>query len=102
MKGNTRRGRKTGGAAMAQLVGALHVPVDFVLGHTEVMVQNAARPESGGLLVLAAADGHVDNVAWFLDRGVGMVRLLGMKETPARKHRQGDHIDAARPRDQIP
>ena len=36
-----------------------------------------------------------------LDAGVDVIGLLGVKETPARKHRQGDHVGAARSRDQV-
>ena len=57
---------KTGDAAVAQFLSALHVPVDFVLRHAEVVLKYAALPERSSLLVFADADAFADDVARFL------------------------------------
>src|SRR5438128_5691919 len=86
---------------MAQLVGTLHVPVDFVLRHAEVMVQHAARPERGGLLVLADADALAEEVAGLVDAGVDMKGQVGMEKPAARKNRNRNHVHSAGARDQV-
>jgi hypothetical protein len=51
---------------MAELLGSLHVPVDFELRHAEVMFQNAALPQRRRLLVFADADALADEIARLL------------------------------------
>src|SRR4029077_20800120 len=86
---------------MVQLVGSLHVPVDFVLRHAEVVVQYAASPERGGLLVLADADAFAEEVAGLLDAGVDMKGQFAMEKPPARKNRNRNHVHSAGTRDQV-
>src|SRR4029450_6226223 len=85
---------------MAQLVGSLHIPVDFVLRHAEVVVQYAARPERRGLLVLADADPFAEEVAGLLDARVEMKGLVGLEKTAARTNWNRNHIHPAGARDQ--
>src|SRR5512135_1446432 len=101
LKRNPRRRRETGGAAMAQFFGALHVPVDLVLGYAEIVLENAALPQSRGLLVFADADAFVDEILRLGDPRIGMIGELGVKEPPAWKHRQSDHVEAPFAGDQI-
>ena len=86
---------------MAQLVGSLHVPVDFVLRYAEVVVQYAAGPQGRGLLVLADADPLAHEIAGLLDPGIDVIGLLGVKKAPARKNRNSNHVHAARAGDQV-
>src|SRR5262249_3099681 len=99
IKGNVGRWRESGGTAVAQFLGALHVPVDFILRHAEIVFENAARPERGSLLIFTDADALADDIARFFDARVNVVGLLGMKKTPARKNRQRNHVGATRTRD---
>ena len=63
VKRNAGRRREAGGAAVAQFVGAFHVPMDFVLRYAEVVLQNAACPERRGLLIFADADALAVQIA---------------------------------------
>src|SRR5687768_4759713 len=101
LKGNALGRREAGSAAVAQLFSAFHVPVDLVLRNAEIVLEYAALPERGRLLILADADAFTDEIAWLFDAGVYVVRNLGMEKAPARKHRQGDHVEAAFARDQV-
>jgi hypothetical protein len=41
--------------------------VNFILGHAEIVFQDAALPERGGLLILADTDAFTDEVFGLLD-----------------------------------
>src|SRR5574341_1562161 len=84
---NSRRRRKSGGAAVAQLLASLHVPIDLVLRHAEIMLQNTSHPEGSGLLVFADADALARHVARLSNTRIDMVRELRMHESSGRKHR---------------
>src|SRR3990170_279300 len=48
---DSRRRLEAGGAAMAHLLASLHVPMNFVLRYPEVVLENAAYPKGGRLLI---------------------------------------------------
>src|SRR5512141_2987075 len=77
---------KSGRAAVAQLIGPFHVPVDFVLRYAEVMLQGAAHPERSGLLVFADTNSMAGHVARLLDSRIDMIGKLRMKKAARREH----------------
>ncbi len=55
VEGYPWRRLKTRGAAVTHLFAPLHVPVNFVLRHAEVVFQDAANPQRRGLLIFRYA-----------------------------------------------
>jgi len=86
---------------VTQFLGSLHVPVDFVLRHAEVMFENAALPERRGLLIFGDGQPLAGEITGLCHARSGVVRYLSVKQPPARKDRQGDHVKAAFAGDQI-
>jgi hypothetical protein len=67
LKRYSRRRLETGRTAVAHLLAPLHVPVNLVLRHAEVMFENAAQPQRRGLLILGHAQTFAHEVLRFLD-----------------------------------
>ncbi len=77
---------------MTHLLASLHIPVDLVLRHAEVMLENAAYPQRRRLLILRHAQPLAGQVFRFRDPRVDVVRKLGLKKSAAGKNRQRDHV----------
>src|SRR6266540_1061938 len=101
LKRDSRRRRETGGAAMTQFLAPLHIPVDLVLRHAEIMLQDTAHPKRRRLLVLSDPDALPDDISGLLDAGINVVGKLSMHEAARWKDRNRDHVHALRLRDQI-
>src|SRR5215475_4986145 len=58
---------KFGRAAMAKVLGPFHPPLNLILRHAKIVLENTARPECRCLLVIPHADSLADKVVGVLD-----------------------------------
>src|SRR5215813_1828155 len=58
---------KSGRAAMAKVLGSFHPPLNLILRHAKIVLENTARPECRCLLVIPHADFLTDKVLRFLN-----------------------------------
>jgi hypothetical protein len=100
LEGDTLRRLEAGCAAVAQLFSALHEPVHLVLRDAEVVLQDAARPERGRLLILGDAKPLPHQIPRLVDAGVLVVGQLRLEKAPTGKDRQREVVEALRTGDQ--
>ena len=86
---------EAGGATVAALLGALHPPIEVFRFHSELVLQNPARPQRGGLLILRYADALAFEIRGLVDAAVGAYPRAGVEKTPGGKNRQRDPISIA-------
>ena len=79
MEGNPRGRLEAGRSAVAQLLAPLHVPVDLILRHPKVVLQDSAYPQRGRLLIFDDANALAIEIARFLHARVEVDRELGVK-----------------------
>src|SRR4029077_20312074 len=87
VKGNSRRWFETGGAPVAHFLASLHVPVNLVLRHSEVVFENASNPERRSLLIFRHPQPFVPKVFGLPDAGVEVIGELGLEQAAAWKYR---------------
>jgi hypothetical protein len=87
---DTRRRLEAGGAAMAVLGSALHPEFHLRRSHAELVLQRAARPQGGGLLIFRHAHALALEVARARDPGGAPHQHLRVEEASGGEHRQSD------------
>src|SRR3989338_259429 len=65
-EGNPRGRLEAGRSAMAQLLAPLHVPVNLILRHTKVVLQDSAHPQRSRLLIFRDANALPIEITRFL------------------------------------
>jgi hypothetical protein len=92
MDGDAVRRLEAGGAAMARFRRALHEKSHFARMHAEFMLEHAAGPDSGGLLIFGNADPLAAQILGLLDTGGDADQDAQMEELARREHRDGDPL----------